>query len=180
MCTDGCPGPACGGEDSAFLAWQTVQDSVGSTRQPYGPWPGLAVRQKQLAFPHMVPLERCDFASAATGVQQQRDGTHLQWTRAFESSENRTDTCEFLSRQESLATSASIALDSPARITLVGPITVDLRLSHNHRQDGKRAVCRHRSEMEGIEPMPYLLDGIFRDGTAFEVGQNLLAQVFVG
>ena len=25
--------------------------------------------------------------------------------------------------------------------------------------------------------MPYLLDGDFRDGTAFEVGQNLLAQV---
>ena len=70
-----------------------------------------------------------------------------------------------------------IAPDPLAGIAVLRAISPSLRLLHDDGQDRRRAVCRRRRGLEGVEPGLHFLMGYHSNPAPFEKGQDLPAKI---
>ena len=165
------------GEDPDRAAGQAVEDFARGGRKPDRARADLAVAQEQLALTVVAPLQGDDLALSASRDQQQANDRHELRTIGLMARQHFAQPAELRRRQEALPPLSPVPLDARARIGSLGPIAVDLGLSHDDREDGSGAVGGHRGLVKGGEPVPDIAHGDGGDRMPLKPGQDLIAVV---
>ena len=125
----------------------------------------------------VLPLKGSDLTLATAGQQQQADHRRRQGRDGTLRGQRRAQTTGLADGKEPLPPSPTVAPEARARIAVLWPMAVDLRLAQNQGQDRKRAVRRGRCRMQGGKPALHLPARDVGDGTPPEEGHDLVAEI---
>ena len=139
------------GEYPDGLAGQAIEDRARGRREPDRARPGLAIGQERLALAVEGSFQGDDLALVASGKQQQAYDRHDLRPVGLVACQHLAQSTNLRSRQEALPPLAAIPLDALARIGSLRPVTVDLGLAHDDRQDRRGSVRRYRGLVKGRE-----------------------------